>query len=489
MARNSKSKFDPAFASIEELAPMLLRREISPVELTKLFIERIEKYSAPLHAYLTVTSEDALRAARESETRFMRRKSRGPLDGIPISLKDNIWTRSVRTTAGSKVLANFVPTENATIVDRLNRAGAVVLGKTNMHEFAYGITTENPHYGAAHNPWDVTRTTGGSSGGSAAAIAAGLCVASIGTDTGGSVRIPASLCGITGLKPTFGRVSCFGVVPLAPSFDHVGPLTRTCGDAAILLSVISGRDLADISTVEQSRLKSISNIRELDSRLRLRTARKPLLRLGWPKDYFFERISNDVRRAIDAAIKVFVEHGAVIEEIPLPHVSEGDQPSTTIAMAEATHVHQGAGWFPAHSADYAEDIRARLQTGGEIRAADYLAALEVRARVRQDFESAFEQVDVIVAPTLPVTAPLIGEKIALINDGEETVRSALIRLNRPGNFIGLPAISICCGWTAENLPIGLQLLGPRWREEQLLAIARIFEIARPELRRRPAQFS
>jgi aspartyl-tRNA(Asn)/glutamyl-tRNA(Gln) amidotransferase subunit A len=485
----SKLKFDPAFATIEELAPMLLRREISPVELTKLFIARIEKHNAKLHAYLTVTPEEALRAARESEARFMRRKSRGPLDGIPISLKDNIWMRGIRTTAGSRVLEYFVPTVDATIVERLHRAGAVVLGKTNMHEFAYGITTENPHYGAAHNPWDISRTPGGSSGGSAAAIAAGLCVASIGTDTGGSVRIPASLCGITGLKPTFGRVSCFGVVPLAPSFDHVGPLARTSGDAALLLSVIAGRDPADISSLSQPRLKSIPNVRELGSRLKLRVSRKPIIRLGWPKEYFFDRLKDDVPRAVDAAMKTLVESGAVIEEISLPHVSEGDEPSTTIAMAEATHVHRRAGWFPAHAAEYAEDIRARLQTGGEIRAADYLAALEVRERVKQDFEKAFEKVDAIIAPTLPITAPQIGQKMAATSGGEETVRSALIRLNRPANFTGLPAISICCGWTADNLPIGLQIIGQEWREENLLAIARLFENARPELRRRPAQFS
>ncbi len=358
-----------------------------------------------------------------------------------------------------------------------------------MHEFAYGITTENPHYGAARNPWDVSRTTGGSSGGSAAAIAAGLCVASIGTDTGGSVRIPASLCGITGLKPTFGRVSCFGVVPLAPSFDHVGPLARTSGDAALLLAVIAGRDPADASTISQPQLKSIRNLSEMESRLHLRGSRKPLFTIGWPKDYFFERITADVRRAIDESLKTFVKSGAAIEELSLPHVSDGDEPSTTIAMAEATHVHRSAGWFPAHSADYAEDIRARLQTGGEIRAVDYLAALEVRDRVRQDFDHAFRKVDVIIAPTLPITAPRIGEKMVTTGSGEETVRSALIRLNRPGNFTGLPAISICCGWSAENLPIGLQIIGQKWREEHLLAIARLFEMSHPEFRRRPAQFS
>jgi aspartyl-tRNA(Asn)/glutamyl-tRNA(Gln) amidotransferase subunit A len=255
----------------------------------------------------------------------------------------------------------------------------------------------------------------------------------------------------------------------------------------ILLAAIAGRDPADAPTLAQPQLKPIRNIRELESRLRLRASRKPLIRLGWPKDYFFERISEEVRRAVDAAIATFVKLGAAIEEISLPHAGDGDEPSTTIAMAEATHVHRRAGWFPAHSADYAEDIRARLETGGEIRAADYLAALEMRERVRQDFANAFEKVDAIVAPTLPITAPHIGEKMAHSGGTEETVRSALIRLNRPANFTGLPAISICCGFTAGKLPVGLQIIGQRWREEPLLATARMFELARPELRRHPAQ--
>src|SRR6202049_4037435 len=237
-----------SFATIEELSALLAKRKVSPVELTEHFLRRIEGYNSQLNAYLTVTAEHALVAARRAEKELPRRRgssSSRPLLGIPITLKDNIWTRGIRTTAGSKVLRDFIPAEDATVVRRLARAGAIFLGKTNLHEFAYGITSNNAHYGPVRNPWALDRIPGGSSGGSAAAIAAGLCVASVGTDTGGSIRIPAAMCGIVGLKPTFGRVSVFGAVPLAPTFDHVGPLGRSVADAAILLGLIAGRDALD----------------------------------------------------------------------------------------------------------------------------------------------------------------------------------------------------------------------------------------------------
>src|SRR3984893_3760500 len=244
----TKEEFLP-FATIEELSELLAKRKVSPVELTEQFLRRIARYNSQLNAYLTVTAEHALAAARRAEKRWSRgRRAAGrqrPLLGIPITLKDNIWTSGIRTTAGSKVLRDFVPAEDATVVRKLARAGAILLGKTNLHEFAYGITTNNAHYGAAHNPWALDRIPGGSSGGSAVAIAAGLCAASIGTDTGGSIRIPAAMCGIVGLKPTFGRVSVFGTVPLAPTFDHVGPLARCVSDAAILLGVVARNDSLD----------------------------------------------------------------------------------------------------------------------------------------------------------------------------------------------------------------------------------------------------
>jgi aspartyl-tRNA(Asn)/glutamyl-tRNA(Gln) amidotransferase subunit A len=476
------------FATIAELSVLLARRKISPVEITNLFLDRIEKHNPNINAYLTITRDAALAAARESEKRIKQKRSRGPLEGIPIALKDNIWTRGIRTTAGSKILQNFVPDNDATVAASLHRAGAVILGKTNLHEFAYGISTNNPHFGPTRNPWDLTRIPGGSSGGSAAAIAAGLCVASVGTDTGGSIRIPAALCGIVGLKPTFGRVSCHNVVALAPTFDHVGPLARTVEDAALILGIIAGRDPLDTTTLAQPRSKPFGDFRQLVRRLHPHFSKKHPLKLGLPRQCFFTSLSEDVRDAVKSAVHSFEQLGAIVEEISLPQISDGDDASSSIALAEATHYHQSQGWFPAHSVEYGEDVRKRLEMGMDIRAADYLVAREVQKRVRAEFDSALTRVDAIVAPTVPITAPHIGENIIEIESAEEPVRGALIRLNRPANFTGLPAISIPCGWTDENLPVGLQLIGRAWEEEQLLTIARLFEKAHPEFRRHPSGF-
>lgn len=476
------------FATIAELSVLLARRKISPVEITNLFLDRIEKHNPNMNAYLTITRDAALAAARESEKRIKQKRSRGPLEGIPIALKDNIWTRGIRTTAGSKILQNFVPDNDATVAASLHRAGAVILGKTNLHEFAYGISTNNPHFGPTRNPWDLTRIPGGSSGGSAAAIAAGLCVASVGTDTGGSIRIPAALCGIVGLKPTFGRVSCHNVVALAPTFDHVGPLARTVEDAALILGIIAGRDPLDTTTLAQPRSKPFGDFRQLVRCLHPHFSKKRPLKLGLPRQYFFTSLSEDVRDAVKSAVHSFEQLGAIVEEISLPQISDGDDASTSIALAEATHYHQSQGWFPAHSAEYGEDVRKRLEMGMDIRAADYLVARDVQKRVRAEFDSALTRVDAIVAPTVPITAPHIGENIIEIESAEEPVRGALIRLNRPANFTGLPAISIPCGWADENLPVGLQLIGRAWEEEQLLTIAQLFEKAHPEFRRHPSGF-
>jgi aspartyl-tRNA(Asn)/glutamyl-tRNA(Gln) amidotransferase subunit A len=479
---------DLAFATIAELSVLLARGKISPVEITTLFLERIERHNPSLNAYLTVTRDAALAAARESEKRFKQKRSRGPLEGIPISLKDNIWTRGIRTTAGSKFLENFVPEEDATVTAKLRRAGAIILGKTNLHEFAYGVSTNNPHFGPTRNPWDTTRIPGGSSGGSAAAIAAGLCAASVGTDTGGSIRIPAALCGIVGLKPTFGRVSCRDVVALVPTFDHVGPLARSAGDAALILGAIAGRDPFDANTLSQPRFASFADVRQLAKRLRVQFTKKRPLKLGLPREYFFASVSEDIREAVKSAVRSFEQLGAIVEEVSLPNINDGDDASTTIALAEATHYHQSQGWFPAHLAEYGDDVRKRLEMGLDIRAADYLAAREIQKSVRAEFDAVLTRVDAIIAPTVPITAPRIGQNVVQIESAEEPARGALIRLNRPANFTGLPAISLPCGWSEENLPIGLQLIGRAWGEEQLLIIAKLFEEAHPEFHRHPSQF-
>jgi len=451
------------FASIEQLAPLLRRKKLSPVELVRVLLTRIERLNPHLNAFLTVTAEQALEDAGKAEAEIRRRRWRGPLHGIPVSLKDNIRTRGVRTTAGSKIMSDFIPDEDAEIVRRLRRAGAIVLGKTNLHEFAYGVTTNNPHFGPTRNPWDATRIPGGSSGGSAAAVAAGLCFASVGSDTGGSIRIPAALCGIVGLKPTFGLVSCQGVLPLAPSLDHAGPLARTVADAASLLAALAGRDGSKTSRPEKRRLW-----------------------LGWPREYFWEKLDDEVRGLAEAAARSFERDGASIEEVSLPHLSESVEPSTHVALAEARHFHESAGYFPARAADYSEEVRRCVEVGGEIRAADYLRALEVRKQVRADFDAALEHVDAILAPTVPVAAPRIGEERVPVGAEEEPVRGALLRLNRPANFTGLPAISVPCGFTRAGLPIGLQLIGRAFDEANLLRIARAYEQSHRWSTRRPA---
>lgn len=458
-----------AFATIEELAALIAKRKVSPVELTELFLRRINRLNPRLNAFLTITAEQALGAARRAEKELAVKRGAGSrgraLLGIPIALKDNIWTCGIRTTAGSKVLRDFVPLQDATVARKLGRAGAILLGKTHMHEFAYGITNDNAHYGPAHNPWALDRISGGSSGGSAVAIASGLCAASVGTDTGGSIRIPSALCGIVGLKPTFGRVSVFGVVPLAPAFDHVGPLARSVQDAAILLGLLAGRDPLDQTT---------SPKRVEDFRAALG---KPIrtFRLGRPKEHYWEKLDAEVRRAAETAIRDLEKHGATVREISLPHLAESIDAATDISLAEARHVHEAAGYFPARSGEYSEEVRQRLDAGGNVSAITYLAGLDLRKRVRAEFDAALQQVDAIVAPSAPVPAPLIGADYVEIDGVKTAVRPALVGMNRPANFTGHPAISMPCGFTRDGLPIGLQFIGRAFDEATLLRIAHAYE--------------
>jgi aspartyl-tRNA(Asn)/glutamyl-tRNA(Gln) amidotransferase subunit A len=351
----------------------------------------------------------------------------------------------------------------------------VAVGKTNMHEFAYGVTTENPHYSPTRNPWDTNRIPGGSSGGSAAALAAGMCFASVGTDTGGSIRIPASLCGVVGLKPSYGRVSVHGTVALSPTLDHVGPLARTVADAAIVLRTIAGRDPADASTLALPPLHLPENLKKLPKRIRL----------GLPRDYFFDRLDDEVRHATTQAVKHLEQRGAEIVEVALPSLAASVEPSNHIALAEALHYHRSMGWFPARAAEYGEDVRKLLEMGAEVRAVDYLRAFEMQQRVRAEFDCAFALVDAILAPVTPISAPQIGQKMVLLGGEEEPVRAALLRLCRPANLAGLPAISVPCGLTQEGLPVGLQIIGPHCGEEIVLRLGLAYEQAHEWLHKHP----
>lgn len=461
------------FASIEQIGKLFRARKLSPLELTKIMLARIERLNPKLNAYLTVTSELALAEARKAEAELCAprgrksRRDRGPLHGIPISLKDNIYSKDVRTTAGSKILKDFVPGRDATVVTELKLAGAVLLGKTNLHEFAYGVTTNNPHFGPTRNPWDLSRIPGGSSGGSAAAVAAGLCYASVGTDTGGSIRIPASLCGIVGLKPTFGRVSVSDVIPLSPRLDCVGPLARSSEDAAALLGPIFARPRKELPLRKPAKSSSRSGFR-----------------LGLPKKFFLETLSEEVHSAFEEGVRVLREQGATLKPIAIPLVEETEDAGNQIAWAEATRYHQRAGWFPSRARDYGEDVLTRLEAGAKVAATTYLEALELRDSFIERFHAAMAEaeLDALVLPTTPIAAPKIGEETTEIGGKGHPTRALLLRNNRPANLAGLPAISLPCGTTGAGLPVGFELIGAVGDESLLLRIARAFESAHAPLR-------
>src|SRR5262249_7012610 len=359
----------------------------------------------------------------------------------------------IRTTAGAKFLKDFIPEKDAQIVAKLKETGAVFLGKTNLHEFAYGVTTNNPHYGATHNPWDSSRIPGGSSGGAAAAVSAGLCVAAVGTDTGGSIRIPASLCGIVGLKPSLHHVSVDGIIPLSPTLDCVGPLARSVEDAAILLDSISERHKGKSSSAKRK------------------------FALGIPKEFFFNVLSTEVQTSFESTLKTLRKRGFTLKEISIPLLNDTESAGNNIAWAEATHYHQKMNWFPKNSADYGEDVRARLEIGTRIAATTYLEALELREKFIRQFHQSISEaaVDALAVPTSPIPAPLIGEESTTINGKDHATRALLLRLNRPANLAGLPAITLPCGLNQDGLPIGIQFIGAISNEASLISIGQAIE--------------
>jgi aspartyl-tRNA(Asn)/glutamyl-tRNA(Gln) amidotransferase subunit A len=453
--------------TIAKMAPLIRKKKISPVELTETFLERIQQLQGKLNAFITVTADLARKKARQAEREIMKGKYRGPLHGIPISLKDLFYTAGIRTTAGSKILRNFIPQENAFVVGRLLAGGAVLLGKTNLHEFAYGVTNDNPHYGPVHNPWDPSRVPGGSSGGSAAAVSAALGMASLGTDTGGSIRIPSAACGVVGLKPTRGLVSLHGVIPLAFSLDHVGPICRCVEDTALMLEVI-----ASIAGANSTNWPQIG-------RLFSRPLRQGVkgIRIGIPKQYFFDRLHKDVRGYVLTACAILYQQGAELREVEFKGMEEAALLVGIITVGEALSYHWK--WLRSRAKDYGADVRERMEANWNQRTVEYLQAQEKRRMYTQAFLKVFESVDVVAAPTLPVLPPFIGQKEISWGRTREDVRAALLRMTRPGNLTGLPAISLPCGFTADNLPVGLQLFGRHHDEATLLRVAYAYEQATP----------
>ena len=437
-----------ATAPLAQVAAALRRRTVSPLELLEAYQQRIGP-AAELRAFITPPGERARREAQRAQQQLARRQA-GALLGVPIAVKDLFATRGLRTTAGSRILRDWVPSKDAGLVTRLRAAGAVIFGKTNLHEFAYGVTTANPWWGVARNPRDVRRSPGGSSGGSAIAVVAGLCAAALGSDTGGSIRIPASLCGCVGLKPTYGLLPLDGVVPLGWSLDHAGPLARTVEDAGILLDALSGG-------------------RAWKQAQRVTTRG---LRVGILHDSVVKPVQPGVSRLVQEAAAALGRNGLRIRDVRVPEMAWTVVTQLVTLRAEASAAH--ARWIRARPRAYGPDVRIRLQLGALIAGADYVLAQRMRAKIKEAVRGMFDEIDVLLLPTTPITAPIVGERTVHWRSGAEPVESALVRLTAPFNLTGVPALSVPYG-EVSGLPVGLQLVG-RWNDEaRVLAVGRLIE--------------
>jgi aspartyl-tRNA(Asn)/glutamyl-tRNA(Gln) amidotransferase subunit A len=459
--------------SLTEVARLVATGKVSATELAQAVVIRIELLNAKLNAFVWQSSDRLMSDAQDANRRFAQRRWRGPLDGIPISVKDLFFISATPTTAGSKFLSRLPESITAEAWRRLKRRGALLAGKTNMQEFAFGASGTNPHFGPVRNPWDLDRTAGGSSGGSACAVAAGMGFASLGSDTGGSIRLPAAICGVTGLKPTFGSVSRYGSVPLAPSLDHVGTIAKSAEDCLLLLSAIEGRDGKDPATLE---------VRRYRPRLRLDGDLRGL-RIG----LLGEQIRSselDVQVAVGDAISTLQALGAYVEEVDLPQTCQRAlEIGGLITRAEAAWVHHP--WFPRYEQEYGERVRARLKAARSIKASQYVEAITRQRAIVREVTELHSRYDLLAGPTSPRVAAEPGDAEA----AEADRPSDFIRFTYLYNLTGQPAVSVPCGLSRDILPIGLQLAAPRWRDEFVLRVAMRFQDATDWHRRRsPAVF-
>jgi aspartyl-tRNA(Asn)/glutamyl-tRNA(Gln) amidotransferase subunit A len=458
---------EPTRMTLRQASDALRARRTSSLELTEACLRRIATYQRGLNAFITVAGDRARAQARAMDAELRAGKSRGPLHGVPIALKDNIDTAGIPTTAASALLADRIPAEDAEVVRRLAAAGAVILGKTNLDEFAAGATTTATYYGPTHNPWRADRVAGGSSGGSGAAVAAELCFGALGTDTSGSIRIPGACCGVVGLKPTYGRVSIRGVIPFVPSRDHVGPMARTVEDAALLLQAIAGYDAADLASEDQPVPDFVAAMQAPISGLRI----------GVPRAQHFDKLDPEVTAAVDAALAVLRKLTASMRDVALPAVNT--LLGTGYAESYAYHEH----WLARTPHLYQASVRKRIELGAKVTGAEYYTDRQDLLRARREIRDAFRDVDVLVTPTTKVPARTIADALAR-NEADRPLGPD------PGNtaafnVYGIPAITVPCGFTALGLPIGLQISGPHFQEGRVLAVARAYEQATPWHARRP----
>lgn len=449
--------------TLASAAQLIRSKEISVVELTRAILDRIDSLNDRMGIFITVTADHAISQAKKAQLAIDNGAPLGPLHGVPISLKDLFDTKGIRTTAGSRVFENRIPDRDATVTARLNAAGAVLVGKTNMHEFAFGPTSINSHYGTPKNPWHDAHIPGGSSGGSATSVALSVAFGSLGSDTGGSIRIPAALTGIVGLKPTYGRVSIAGTIPLSWSLDHIGPLTRTVEDAALMMEVIAGHDPRDAYS---SRAPISKYSETLKGGIRG-------FRVGIPRKTFYTRLDPEIEQATQTALSRLEQMGAEFLDIEIPTAEFQRAIFTNIASPEAFSYHEPH--LLSNPDLYGSDIRARIESGRLMLSSDFVRAQRARSILKAELGRAMESVDILITPTVPIPAPKIEQKTIQWDDGTEVLVSALTRNTRLFNLTGLPAITIPCGFTSHNLPIGLQIIGKPFDEASILRAAYAYE--------------
>lgn len=458
--------------NILEAGAALRARQVSSRELTQACLAKIDALNPSLNAFLTVTGEAALASADAADRELAAGVDRGPLHGIPIALKDVFCTKGVRTTCGSLLFRDHVPDYDAAVTEKLAAAGSVMLGKTHMHELAYGVTSNNPHFGPVRNPWNTDRVPGGSSGGSGASVATEMTFMAMGSDTGGSIRVPGSFCNTVGLKPTYGRVSRYGVMPLDFSLDHMGPLTRTVRDAAVVLQALAGRDERD----------ETSSHAPVDTYLPPAGVSIRGLRVGVPENFYFDRVEPEVAAAVRKMAELAESLGAEVSTVRVPDITSLNAIGRVILLSEASAVFER---FGDRRAEFGADVRVLFDQGALLPATDYVNAQRLRKQFRDQFARLFAGIDVLLTPTAPTVAKRIGESAILVDGVEEDFRLATTRLVRGINVIGYPAISIPCGFGEAGMPIGLQIVGRPFAERQLLGAAAALEDATEFHSRRP----
>jgi aspartyl-tRNA(Asn)/glutamyl-tRNA(Gln) amidotransferase subunit A len=453
----AQSSEDLSTLTLAEASARIQSRAVTPSQLVEACLSRIQVYNPKLNAFITVLAEQARAQARQLDAEQKAGKLRSPLHGIPIVLKDNIDTAGIRTTAASAVFDDRVPTEDAAVTQRLKAAGAIFVGKANLHEFAMGGTSATSYFGPVRNPWSLERTTGGSSGGSAAAVATDLCFGALGTDTGGSIRTPSSYCGVVGLKPTYGLVPIRGIVPLTLSLDHCGPITRRVEDAALLLNYLAGYEKLDITSIDHAKEDYVTQLKQPISGIRL----------GIPRAPFFDWVDPDIGKAVEDAIGILSKLTKSTHDVVLPSVQDIRLNAETYAYHEE--------YFSKSAQRYMLSTRRALQNGGNAKAAEYVRSLWKLELLRRTIDDAFTDFDLVVLPTRRHTPRTI--EAALKREGDDKPKNPELENTQPFDYYGIPTISIPCGFTKEGLPIGLMIAGPRFAEGKVLALAYAYQQA------------